>query len=52
MSDKLPRAGVSPTLGCCNGFCRQGTARGIKLYDCSDVVVVAAQEDGDDNRES
>lgn len=52
MSDKLTRAGVSPTLSCRNVFCRQGTARGIKLYDGIDVVIVAAQEDGDDNRES
>lgn len=52
MSDKLTRVGLSPTLGCRNVFCCQGAACGIKLYDCSDVVIVAAQEDGDDNRES
>ncbi|MGV8836464.1 hypothetical protein [Cellvibrio sp.] len=43
---------MSPTLSCRNVFYRQGTARGIKLYDGIDVVIVAAQEDGDDDRES
>ncbi len=51
MNDKLTRVGVSPAQGCCKGFCRQGTRCGIKLNDCIDVVVVSAQEDGDDNRE-